>query len=153
VLFFFSGLHSDYHRPSDTWDKINTGGALKIMDVAYRIATQVDGMETRPQFTKVNEPPAAPGGGRGFGASFGSVPDMTEEVEGVRFADVRLNSPAAKAGLQAKDVMIRFADKEVKNLQDFSYLLQTHKPGDVVEVVVLRDGKPLTVQVTLAGGR
>jgi S1-C subfamily serine protease len=119
--------------------------------MVYLIAAQLNGLDPTPAFTKVNEPTPPQGGGRGgYGAYFGSVPDMTEEVAGVRFADVRPNSPAANAGLRAQDVMIRFAGKEVKNLQDFNYVLQTCKPGETVEVVVLRDGKAMTVQVTLA---
>jgi len=154
VLFFFSGLHADYHRPSDDWDKINAEGATKILDMVYSIATELNGLGTRPQFTKVNEPTQPPvGGGSGYGAYFGSVPDMTDEVSGVRFSDVRPNSPAAKAGLQGQDVLVRFAGKEIKNLQDFTYMLRTHKPGETVEIVVLRDGKPLTVQVTLESRR
>ncbi len=152
VLFFFSGLHADYHRPSDDWQLINSDGAAKILNMVYSIATRLDTMDSRPQFTKVNEPAvtgASRGPGGSSGAYFGSVPDMTAEVNGVRFADVRPNSPAAKADLHAKDIMISFAGKEVKNLEDFAYLLRTHKPGDVVEVVVLRDGQPITAQVKL----
>jgi hypothetical protein len=151
VLFFFSDLHSDYHRPSDTWDKINVNGALKILDMVHGIATELNRMDPRPQFTRVNETvtPPAGAGGVSYGTYFGSVPDMTAEVDGVRFSDVRPNSPAAKAGLRGQDVLIRFAGKEVKNLQDFNYMLRTHKPGETIEVVVLRDGQPMTVQVTL----
>ncbi len=149
VLFFFSDLHSDYHRPSDTWEKINAEGATRILNMVYSVATTLDAIDQRPQFTKVDEPIAPAGGGPGYGAYFGSVPDMADDVKGVRFADVRPNSPAAKAGLKGQDVLVKFDGKEIANLQDFTYVLRTHKPGDTVEVVVLRDGKPLTVQVKL----
>ncbi len=151
VLFFFSNLHADYHRPSDVWQAINAGGAAKILSMVYTIAERLDSMPARPQFTKVDEPAPGPGrgGAPGYGTYFGSVPDMTDEVKGVRFADVRPSSPAAKAGLKGQDIMIKCDGKEIQNLQDFTYVLRTHKPGDVVEVVVLRDGQPLTVKVTL----
>jgi hypothetical protein len=152
VLFFFSGLHSDYHRPTDDWDRINAAGATKVLAMVYDIASQLDDRDGRLQFTKVDEPMTTgnvKGAGGGYGTYFGSIPDMTAEVKGVRFADIRPGSPAAKAGLQAGDVMVRFADKEVANLQDFSYLLRTHKPGDVVEVTVMRNDQPLTVDVKL----
>ncbi len=153
VLFFFSGLHADYHRPSDTWDKINAEGAAKVLSMVYSIASRLDSMETRPQFTKVDDQMVPgnvrAGGGPGYGSYFGSVPDMTDEVKGVRFADVRPGSPAAKAGLKGKDVLVQFSGKEIRNLEDFTYMLRTHKPGETVEVVVLRDGRPLTVKVTL----
>jgi hypothetical protein len=151
VLFFFSGLHADYHRPSDEWQRINAEGATRIVRMVYTIAQRLDSIDPRPQFTKVDEPAPGPGrgGAPGYGTYFGSVPDMTDEVKGVRFADVRPNSPAAKAGLKGQDIMIRFDGKEIQNLQDFTYMLRTHKPGDVVEVVVTRDGQPLAVKVTL----
>jgi hypothetical protein len=152
VLFFFSGLHSDYHRPSDDTDKINAAGATKILNMVYWIATELNRRETRPQFTKVQEPMttgAVPAGGSGYGAFFGSIPDMTDEVQGVRFSDVRPNSPAAKAGLKGGDTLVQFDGFAVKTLEDFTYMLRTHKPGQTVDVTVLRDGKPLTVKVTL----
>jgi aminopeptidase YwaD len=151
VLYFFVGLHVDYHRPSDTWDKINTVGATKILHMVANIAGKLESMDPRPLFTKVDEPakPGGQGGGGGYGAFFGSIPDMTDEVQGVRFSDVRPNSPAAKAGLRAQDILIRFDGNEIKNLDDFTYMLRTHKPGQTVEVVVVRAGQLLTVQVTL----
>ncbi len=153
VLFFFSGLHTDYHRPSDTWDKINAEGAVKILSMVCSIASRLDTMEMRPQFTKVDDQMSpgkvSAGGGPGYGSYFGSIPDMTDEVKGVRFSDIRPNSPAAKAGLKGQDILIQFAGKAISNLEDFTYMLRTHKPGETVEVVVLRDGKPLTVKVTL----
>ena len=152
VLFFFSNLHSDYHRPSDDWDRINAEGAASILAMVYNIAEGLNAAGSRPQFTKVDEPMTTGGvrgGGRGSGAYFGSVPDMTADVKGVRFSDVRPSSPAAKAGLKGGDIMIRFAGKEVTSLQDFSYLLGSHKPGDVVQVTVLRDEQPVTVEVKL----
>ena len=152
VLFFFSGLHGDYHRPSDDWQLIDGPGAVKIVGMVYGVATRLNVLDARPQFTKVDEPAGGArrgAGGSGYGASFGSVPDMAADVQGVRFADVRPNSPAAKAGLKGGDTLVRFAGKEVKSLEDFSYILRMHKPGDVVEVVVIRDGQPMTVQVKL----
>jgi len=119
--------------------------------MVYEIAERLDSAENRPQFTKVDEPSpgSGPGGGSGYGAYFGSVPDMTDDVKGVRFADVRPNSPAAKAGLKGQDIMVKLDGKEIQNLQDFTYVLRSHKPGDTVEVVVMRDGTPMTVSVTL----
>ena len=150
VLFFFTGYHADYHRPSDDWDKINSTGAVRVLDMVYLVATQLNRMDSRPEFSKIVEPAApAAGGGRGYGPYFGSVPDMTGDVTGVRFSDVKPNSPAANAGLHANDVLIRFGGNEIRNLQDFNFMLQTRKPGETVEVVVLRDGKPLSVRVTL----
>src|SRR5206468_11081822 len=85
----------------------------------------------------------------GYGAYFGSIPDMGEDVKGVRFADIRPNSPAAKAGIKPGDVLVRFAGKEIQTLEDFTYMLRTHKPGETVEVMVLRGNQPLSLNVTL----
>jgi aminopeptidase YwaD len=152
VLFFFSGLHSDYHRPTDDWDKINAPGATKVLALVSSVASRLNAAEERPAFTKVDEPASTGpvrGGGSGYGAYFGSIPDMTDEVKGVRFADVRPNSPAAKAGLKPGDVLVEFAGREIRNLEDFTYMLRTHKPGETVAVTVLREGKRLPAQVTL----
>jgi S1-C subfamily serine protease len=93
--------------------------------------------------------PAAGGGGAGYGAYFGSIPDMGEEVVGVKFADVRDGSPAAKAGLKAGDLLVEFAGKEIKNLYDFTYALRAHKPGEEVSVTVMRGKEKMTVMVKL----
>lgn len=150
VLFFFSGLHGDYHKPSDTWDKINADAAAKVVKMAHDVVEDLAALTERPTFVRVAEP--AQSGGRAGGSYsvyFGSVPDMGEEVKGVKFADVRDGSPAAKAGLRGGDTLIRFDGQEIKNLYDFTYALKAHKPGQTVDVVVIRDGSELTVKVTL----
>ncbi len=149
VLFFFSGLHSDYHKPSDTADKIQAGEEARVVDLALRAAMTLAALDPRPQFVRVAEPPPMGGGGGGYGAYFGSIPDMGEEVKGVKFADVRDGSPAAKAGLKAGDILIEFAGAEIKNLYDFSYALRSQKPGEVVRVVVLRGAERVTADVKL----
>jgi hypothetical protein len=150
VLFFFSGLHSDYHRATDTPDKINAGEESRVTDLAERTLLALASGE-RPQFTRVAEPHpiSGTGGGGGYGAYFGSIPDMGSDVEGVRFADIRDGSPAAKAGLKRGDVLVEFAGAPIKNLYDFTYQLRAHRPGEEVRVVVLRDGKRLEATVKL----
>jgi hypothetical protein len=150
-LFFFSGLHSDYHKPSDTWEKIDAASAAQLVDLVRDLATEVASGPERPQFVEVVAPPARGEGvvSSGYGAYFGSVPDFGEQPNGVKFADVRPDSPAAKAGLKPGDVLIQFGDLAVKNLYDFTFALRQHKPGDVVQVKVLRDGQEVTATVTL----
>jgi hypothetical protein len=149
VLFFFSGLHSDYHKPSDTPEKIQYADQARVAELGLRVAAALAGAAERPAFVRVQEARPVMGGGGGYGAYFGSVPDMGEEVEGVKFADVRDASPAAKAGLKAGDILIEFAGKPIKNLYDFTFALQSHRPGETVKVVVLRGGKPMSVDVKL----
>ena len=150
VLFFFSGLHSDYHKPSDTSDKIDPDSAARLLDVISKLAVQLASADDRPQFkVVVEDKPAAGGGGSGYGPYFGSIPDFGQVETGVRFSDVKPNSPAAKAGLKGGDILVQFGDKPIKNLYDFTDALRRSKVGDVVQVTVMRDGKPLTVPVKL----
>jgi len=151
VLFFFSGLHSDYHKPSDTWEKINPNDAAVLLGLVYNVTLQLANAQERPAFVNVVEdsPGTTAGGGRGYGPYFGSIPDFGQIENGVRFSDVRPGSPAAKAGLKAGDVLVQFGDKPIKNLYDFTDALRRSKVGDVVEVKVLRDGQPVTAKVKL----
>ena len=149
VLFFFSGLHSDYHKPSDTWDKINAPSAAQLVDLVGDVALQLADAPSRPTFVTVVEDKPAGGGGGGYGPYFGSIPDFGEVKDGVRFSDVRPGSPAAKAGLKAGDILVQFGDKPIHNLYDFTDALRRSKVGEVVEVKVLRDGQPITASVKL----
>ena len=150
VLFFFSGLHSDYHKPSDTWDKINSGDAADLLNLVASVGLQLANAPDRPTYvTVVEDKPVTARGGGGYGPYFGSIPDFGQVENGVRFSDVRPGSPAAKAGLQAGDILVQFGDKTIKNLYDFTDVLRRSKVGDVVEVKVLRDGKPVTAKVKL----
>jgi hypothetical protein len=150
VLFFFSGLHSDYHKPSDTWDKINAPSAARLLDMIGDVAVQLASADETPAFQSVaEEKPPAGGGGGGYGPYFGSIPDFGQTENGVKFADVKPNSPAAKAGLKAGDVLVQFGDKPINNLYDFTDALRRSKVGEVVEVKVLRDGQPVTASVKL----
>jgi hypothetical protein len=151
VLFFFSGLHSDYHKPSDTWEKIDPESAARLLDVVAATGEQLADAGERPSFIVVAEdqPGGRSGSGGGYGPYFGSIPDFGQVETGVRFSDVKPGSPAAKAGLKAGDILVQFGDKPIKNLYDFTDALRRSKVGDVVEVKVLRDGQPMTASVKL----
>ncbi len=157
VLFFFSGLHGDYHKPSDTWDKINAPAAVEVLQLVADITDRLDNQTDRPEFVRVEEKQTNPhagqlsgsAGGGGYGPYFGSIPDFAEPPRGVRFADITPGSPAGKAGLKAGDILIRFGADPVQNLYDFTYALRAHKPGDEVEVEVLRGDQSVKVKVQL----
>ena len=150
VLFFFSGLHSDYHKPSDTWEKINPQAAARLVDVVGNTGFQLAQASDRPAFIAVVEDkPLAGGSGGGYGPYFGSIPDFGQVENGVKFSDVKPASPAAKAGLKAGDILVQFNDKAIKNLYDFTDALRSSKVGDVVDVTVMRDGKPVKASVKL----
>jgi hypothetical protein len=162
VLFFFSGLHADYHKPSDTWDKIDAPATVELLRLIAEVTDTLRELSERPRFVRVEpkrgahgDAAAGPvgGGGGGYGPAFGSIPDFGGGVKGVKFADVRDGSPAAKAGFKAGDVLVQFDGKPIENLEDFTYVLRSKKPGDTVVVKVLRDGKPLEAKVTLTERR
>ncbi len=150
VLFFFSGLHSDYHKPSDTWEKIDSRAAARLVDVVGNTGLQLAQASDRPAFIAVVEDkPLAGGSGGGYGPYFGSIPDFGQVENGVKFSDVKPASPAEKAGLKAGDVLVQFGDKPIRNLYDFTDALRRSKVGDVVDVTVMRDGKPVKASVKL----
>jgi membrane-associated protease RseP (regulator of RpoE activity) len=157
ILFFFSGLHADYHKPGDTADKINAPDAAKLLDYIADLTEHVEAAPDRAAFVRVARPPAGPVSGgnnvSGYGPDFGSIPDFDEPPKGVRFADVREGSPAAKAGLRGGDILISFDGKDISNLYDFTYALRDHKPGDLVPVKVLRGNQTIEAKVLLTERR
>ena len=151
---FFSGFHSDYHRPSDTWEKIDARGGAAVADLALNLALQLSNRTNRPEFVETVQPQDPHASGNvgavsGYGPYFGSVPDFANEGQGVKFAEVRTGSPAAKAGFRGGDVMISFGGMSIKTLYDFTFALREKKPGDRVEVIVLRDSKEVKATVEL----
>lgn len=152
---FFSGFHSDYHRPSDTWEKIDAAGGAAVADLALALAHELANRAQRPEFVETAPQQQDPhssgnvGAVSGYGPYFGSVPDFADEGNGVKFAEVRPASPAAKSGLRGGDVMISFDGKPIKTLYDFTFALREKKPGDRVDVVVVREGKEVKASVEL----
>ena len=148
VLFFFSGLHGDYHKPSDTSDKIDADGALKVLRLAYRSMERLANQVDRPEYIQVDEPRPVAGSGGGYGPYFGSIPDF-REVDGVMFADVTAGSPADDAGFASGDILVEFNGNRIQNLYDFTYALQAQQPGDIVPIAVMRGDERIEADVTL----
>jgi membrane-associated protease RseP (regulator of RpoE activity) len=151
TLFFFSGLHSDYHRPTDTAEKIDSKGAIQVLSLVAGATERIANAPSKLAYTEVKDdrPQAAGGGGSPYAVYFGSVPDFRDDLEGVLFADVRADSPAGKAGLKPGDLLVEFGGEPVKNLYDFTDALGKRKPGDVVVVAVKRNNQTIRVNVTL----
>ena len=150
VMFFFTNLHEDYHRPSDTWEKINYPGEQMVVSYVARIAAAIaNGME-RPVFTKVQTTTMTMGGDRaGVKVSLGIMPDYSEDAPGLKISGTRQGSAADKAGLKSGDIITKFGGKEIKNIYDYMYLLGSYKAGDVVEIVVKRGTENVTLSATL----
>jgi hypothetical protein len=150
VLFVFTGSHPDYHRPSDTADKIDPDGILRVTGFLEPIVGGIADAPTALAFTQVKgEQEQGAGGARGFRVWAGGIPDYSEEGIGVKFSGVMPGSPAEKAGVQGGDVLVRFGSKEIRNIYDYTYALGEHKPGDRVVVEVRRAGQAVTLELTL----
>lgn len=147
VLFFFTGAHPDYHKPSDTADKINAEGEADVLRLIERCALRVAEGREHPAFHEL--PPTTASPSRQFRVWFGSIPDYASETEGVKLAGVRAGSPAAKAGLHAGDVVVRFGKHDIRSGDDYTIAISECRPGDEVEVGVLRDGAALTLRAVL----
>jgi S1-C subfamily serine protease len=120
--------------------------------VVYATAKELVGGTEELEFVKVVEekdPHASGQASGGFGAYFGSIPDYGAQENGVKLSGVRENSPAAKAGVQGGDVIIRFGGREIADIYDYTDALRSHRPGDTVDILVLRGGQEVALKATL----
>jgi hypothetical protein len=147
VLHLFTGSHSDYHRPTDTADKINYDGMVRIARLVADIVRDLATAPERPAYIEVASKQFARGGGdRPY---FGSIPDFGKPGKGYAITGATKDSPAAKGGLKGGDVIVRLGESAVTGLEDFDSALRKHKGGETVPVVVMRDGAEVTLQITL----
>jgi hypothetical protein len=174
VLFAFTGVHPDYHKPTDDTHRINFGGMARIADFGELLLLDLARRPKRPEYVKVagpsiaqgrvkppdekekDNPHAAPAASGNedtarvsITAYLGSMPDYGADVQGVKIAGVTDDSPAAKAGLKRGDVVVGFAGKAIATIYDYTQALARTKPGDSVEIKVRRDGKDVVLKATL----
>jgi hypothetical protein len=147
VLFFFTGTHDDYHKPSDTADKLDYEGEARIVSLIKAIIGSIDASERRPTYT-VAKSDGAGGRPQGFRVTLGVVPNYAESTDGMKIDGVRDESPAAKAGLKAGDRITKLAGRAVRNVYDYTYALGEMKAGQEYEIEVVRDGQTLKLKVT-----
>jgi hypothetical protein len=147
VLFFFTGTHTDYHKPSDDVDKINAAGQEKVVKYVFDVALSIVNSETRPDYISVEKKDT--GKMMGSRVYVGTVPDFAGEVDGYKLGGVTDGSPAAKAGLLAGDIIIQFGEKKISNIYDFTYALGNYVPGDKVNVIIKRGDKEMTLKIEL----
>jgi membrane-associated protease RseP (regulator of RpoE activity) len=148
VLFFFTGSHEDYHKPTDTADKINAEGTRQIAELVREIAIQVAGEPERIAFTKVKTETSNQGRRGGFRVYLGTVPSYAEQSDGLKLDGVRPASPAEKAGLKAGDTIIKISTFTIKNVYDYTAALGELKADEAIDVVIRRDGKEMTLKLT-----
>jgi hypothetical protein len=145
-LSFFTGTHTDYHRPTDTADKIEYDDLDRIVDFAAAIVRRLDALSDAPEFTRVEQMQS--GAGRaGVRVFTGTIPDYATEVKGLLLGGVIGGGPAEQAGLRKGDVVIEIAGQTIANIYDYTYALEVLKIGVPVTVAYMRDGK--RVETTL----
>jgi Zn-dependent M28 family amino/carboxypeptidase len=147
-LSFFTGTHPDYHKPSDTADKIDYEDLDRVADFAAAIVRRLEETPDAPQFTKV-EQQTQPGGGRAGTRVFtGTIPDYSTEVKGLLLSGVIGGGPAEQAGLKKGDVIVEISGQTIANIYDYTYALDLLKIGQPTKVVYMRDGKRLETMLT-----
>ena len=134
VLFFFTGAHADYHKPSDDVEKINYDGELSIIKFVYDIIEKANGMD-KLAFTETREPKMST---TAFSVTLGIMPDYTYTKGGVRIDGVSDGRPAQKAGMAAGDIIVQMGPKPVADLEAYMQALSTFKKGDKTTVKVKR---------------
>jgi aminopeptidase YwaD len=146
VIFFFTGMHEDYHRPGDTPDKVNYEGAREILDFSFGMIAQLDGMP-RLEFTPT--PMADSRRRRAEAVTLGLMPDLTFDGQGLRVEAVVEDRPAQKAGLVAGDVIIRIDENQVQEIQSYMSALEQLRPGQTAVLTVIREDEEISVEVEL----
>ncbi|WP_394837307.1 M20/M25/M40 family metallo-hydrolase [Pendulispora rubella] len=151
VLHFFTGTHSDYHKPSDTPDKINYAGAARVGWLVADIARKAAVDEKPPTFQGGAQGPSPRGDMRSFNASLGTIPDYGGPgagKKGVLLSGVRPGGAADKGGMKRGDIVVRLGAHEIGSVEDLMFVLNASKPGETVPAVVIREGKEVKLDVT-----
>jgi len=144
VLFFFTGAHSDYHKPSDDADKINYNGQLLLLKYIYGVIEKTND-NGKLAFTKTREPQAM--GRRSFSVSMGIMPDYTFSGTGVRADGISEGKPAEKAGLKTGDVIVQIGEYKIADVQAYMQTLGKFKKGDATKVAVKRGAGELVFDI------
>jgi len=148
VLNFFTGSHEDYHRPTDTAERLNYEWMERIAQMARGMIPDLVKNPERPEYAKVQQSAPGPGSRDNLRAYLGTIPDYTAEVAGVKLSGVRGGSPAEKSGLKGGDVIVGFGGQKIANIYDYTYALDAAKIGQPVALEIVRDGKQQTLTVT-----
>jgi Zn-dependent M28 family amino/carboxypeptidase len=145
VLFFWTGTHNDYHKPSDTAEKINYPGEARIVSFVANIVRDIDKTDRRPTYTVAKS--ESQGRSTGFRVYLGTIPNYADSNDGLLLDGVRDDSPAAKAGIKGGDKIVKMAGRDVKNVYDYTYALGEMKAGEEYEVELIRGGQRMTLKI------
>ncbi len=153
VLHFFTGTHSEYHKPSDDADLINAEGAVRV---AWLVSDVAGSVANRPGELTLVKTSDGPQRRMALKARLGTIPDYAGPADGspgLLLSDVRPDSPAEAAGLQRGDVIVQIGEMEIAGVQDYMVVLSEANPGDSAPVVVVRDGERVEMEVTFGAPR
>lgn len=156
VLHLFTGTHDDYHKPSDDAARIHATGGAIVAEVAAELARRVAERATPLTYKASPGPPPAGGDLRSWGASLGTIPDyagVASGEPGVAVGGVRPGGPADKAGIRKGDRLVELAGREIRDIDDFMFVLRGAKPGEQARAVVVRDGERIEVEVIFGEAR
>jgi hypothetical protein len=145
VLHFFTGQHSDYHKPSDDADKINYPGETKVLEYMIDL---IENLTVLPKLKFYETRSKDSGAKTSFKVTLGVMPDYGFQGKGLRIDAVNKDKPAEKAGLQAGDVVVKIGDAAIENIYDYMKVLSKHAKGETVDVEALRSNKPVVVKLT-----
>jgi len=150
VLFYFTGAHSDYHKPSDTWDRINYSGMVTISSLIYNVTRVLTSSHERLQFRESGPKPETLRTTRKKSITLGIMPDFAGIVKnGLRADEVYPGRPAALGGMKKGDVITAINGKTVNNIQDYMFRMGQFKPGEQITVEILRDNRKLSLLIQL----
>ncbi len=145
VLQFFTGVHSEYHTPEDDWQKINADGQVKILNVITNLVWNINNNNLQISYSSVKGDSADRP--TRFNVYLGTIPDYSDESEGMKLMGVKENGPAEKAGIKGGDIIIKLGSKSIKNIYDYVYALSEMKANVPTEIVVLRGGKKISLNI------
>ena len=145
VLFFWTGTHIDYHKPTDTWEKINYADQARVLDLVAYIVREIDSADKRVTYMTAKTE-ATPRTG-GFRVYLGTIPNYAESDDGLLIDGVRDDSPAAKAGLKAGDRIVKIGTRDIKNVYDYTYALGEMKGGEEYVIEVVRGKDRLSLKI------
>jgi Peptidase family M28/PDZ domain len=145
VLHFFTGSHSDYHKPTDDWDKINYTGEVDVLKTIVKV---IEALDNEPKLTFLPTKSKSMGGSRAFKVTMGIMPSYTADQEGLLVDGVSEGKPAQKAGILAGDIIIQMGDLVIKDIQNYMEALGKFTKGESIPVKIKRKGEELTVNVT-----
>jgi hypothetical protein len=148
VLFFWTGTHEDYHKPSDTSDKIDYADEARILNLVARLIHDIDTADKRPAYAVAKS--ESTGRSMGFRVYLGTIPNYADSSDGLLLDGVREASPAAKAGIRAGDKIVKLAGRDVRNVYDYTAALGEMKAGQEYEVELMRGSERMKLVVTPA---